>query len=275
MTNADTPNTANTPNPPDAASPAPQPAPRRRRRWPVIAGIGFFVLLILGSGSFVVASALEDQDSFCISCHTVPETTYYNRAYMALDNTSAAVPDLATAHYLLSQEHGKPAFACIDCHRGDASLGNRIATIALGGRDMVIYVLGRADPTIEKTQIAEGWLPNNSCIGCHTDTLLRQAGLDNHYHNYLPQTAALLANGATPEAATATNGSNGANGGRFNSRAFRTINVNLNCTDCHLAHTTLINGATTMFVNTSAVAIQCVECHKIAHEGPQNASQIQ
>src|SRR5579859_2629299 len=113
----------------------PQPAPRRRRRWPVIVAVGFFVLLILGSVSFVAASALEDQDSFCISCHTVPETTYYNRAYMALDNPNAALPDLATAHYLLSQEHGKPAFSCIDCHRGDASLGNRISTIALGGRD--------------------------------------------------------------------------------------------------------------------------------------------
>ena len=248
-----------------------QPAPRRRR-WPVIVAVGFFVLLILGSGSFVVASTLEDHDSFCISCHTVPETTYYNRAYVSLDNPSQAVPDLATAHYLLSHEHGKPEFACIDCHHGDGSLGNRVSTIALGGRDAVIYVLGRADPTIEKTQLAEGWLPNASCVSCHTDTLLRQQDLDNHYHNYLPQTGQLVASGATFVVPTPSN--SGATESRQN-RPIRTVNTSLTCTDCHHAHTSLSNGAASMFVNNTTVADQCVECHKVAGQGPQNANEIQ
>src|SRR5215475_11213327 len=155
---------------PPSGSPTPSTKPPSRRRWPIMAGLAFIVILVLGAGSFVVASALEDHDSFCISCHTVPETTYYNRAYIALDNHSQTVPDLATAHYLLSQEHNKPAFACIDCHHGNGGLGNRVSTIALGGRDMVIFVLGRGDSKIEKTQIAEGWLPNSSCVSCHTDT---------------------------------------------------------------------------------------------------------
>src|SRR5258708_33130473 len=92
--------------PPEQNAPK-QPAPHRKR-WPVYAAIGFFVLVILGGVGFVTASALEDHDSFCITCHTVPETTYYNRAYMSLDNPAATVPDLATAHYQLSKIHNKP-----------------------------------------------------------------------------------------------------------------------------------------------------------------------
>src|SRR5450432_27703 len=163
------------------------PAPRKRRRWPVIAGIGFFVLIVLSGVGFVTASALEEHDTFCISCHTVPETTYYNRAQLALDNAAAPVPDLATIHYQLYQKDGKPAFECIDCHRGDSSLSQRVSTIALGGWDALIYVVGQEDPTIEKTQTAEGWLPNDACVACHTDTLLRLAGVQNHFHNHLPQ----------------------------------------------------------------------------------------
>src|ERR1051326_119863 len=127
---------------------------KRRRRWPVLLVIGFFAVVILGGVGFVTASALEEHDKFCISCHTVPEVTYYNRAYISLDNPANDAPDLATAHYLLSQQHNKPVFACIDCHRGDSSLGQRISTLALGGRDALIYVAGRENPTIEKTQIA-------------------------------------------------------------------------------------------------------------------------
>src|SRR5260221_10299133 len=148
---------------------------KRRRRWPVIAGIAFFVLIVLGGSGFVVASALEEHDTFCISCHTVPETTYYNRAQMSLDNAAAPVTDLATVHYQLYHDHGRPEFECINCHRGDSSLGQRISTLALGARDALIYVSGRENPTLEKTQTAEGWLPNAACVACHTDSLLRLA----------------------------------------------------------------------------------------------------
>src|ERR1041384_6776435 len=111
--------------------PTPEVPAKRRRRWPVLLVIGFFVVVILGGVGFVTASALEDHDTFCISCHTVPEITYYNRAYISLDNPTDDAPDLATAHYLLSQLHNKTDFACINCHRGDASLSQRISTIAL------------------------------------------------------------------------------------------------------------------------------------------------
>src|SRR5258708_3605524 len=152
--------TTETPQTPQIAQPP------RRKRWPIIAAIGFFVLIVIGGAGFVTATALEEHDTFCISCHTVPETTYFNRAYISLDNLNDQVPDLATAHYNLSKLHGKSDFACIDCHRGDSSLGQRVSTLALGGRDAVIYVVGRENPAIEKTQTAEGWLPNAACTTC-------------------------------------------------------------------------------------------------------------
>src|SRR4051794_17207677 len=116
-----------------AATTPPAPRPKRRRFLPVIAGIVFIV--VLGVGGFITASALEEHDNFCTSCHTVPETTYFNRAYLSLDNPKEVVTDLATVHYHLAQQDNKPAFSCISCHRGDSTLGNRVATLALAGRD--------------------------------------------------------------------------------------------------------------------------------------------
>ena len=246
------------------------PPAKRRRRWPIIAEIAFFVLIVLGGSGFVVASALEEHDTFCISCHTVPETTYYNRAQMALDNKAAPVPDLATIHYQLYQDHGRPAFECINCHRGDSSLGQRISTLALGGRDALIYVLGREDPTLEKTQTAEGWLPNAACVSCHTDSLLRLAGVQNHFHNRLPQAAQALANGGVLTVADS-----------FKDRAtlllnagLKTVNVALTCTDCHEAHQTLPNGANNFFLDVDRRNKACIMCHQVAKEGPQDINSL-
>src|SRR5258706_2936321 len=168
------------------------PVRKKRRLLPTL-GIGVLVLLVLSIGGFVTATLLEDHDSFCISCHTAPEVAYYDRAHTALAAAQPVVPDLATAHYTLSKEHGKVEFTCINCHRGDASLGQRIQTLALGARDALIFVTGRGNPTIEKGKIAEGWLPEASCVNCHADTMLTVNWRANHFHNDLPQTGKLIA----------------------------------------------------------------------------------
>ena len=256
-----------------AVGPASSPRLPRRRRWLFILG-GMFVILLIFSGiGFVTATALEDQDNFCISCHTVPEVTYYNRAYVSLDHPDQTVSDLATAHYHLSQQNGKTPFACIDCHRGDAGLADRVAAITLGARDALIFVTGHEDPTIEKTQTAEGWLSNNSCIGCHASTLLNVTGFNNHYHTKLMQAAALVASGAK-----FTIGGNLTTLPDVNQAVAdwtRTINVTLDCTACHVAHKTLPNGTATQFIDTRIEAEACVACHVAAHQGPQNASELQ
>jgi nitrate/TMAO reductase-like tetraheme cytochrome c subunit len=243
------------------------PAPRsQRRRWLIRLGILTSVLVILGIGGFFTASALEEHDSFCISCHTVPEVTYYNRAYMSLDSPKQPVYDLATAHYLLSKEHSKGDFACIDCHRGDSSLGHRVSTLALAGRDALIYVLGKEDPTIEKTSTREGWLPNAACTNCHADTLLQLNGLGNHFHTHLPQAAVALAQVGkltVPDSLKDREAVLLANG-------LDTINTALLCTDCHAAHATIVNGSASFFMDSDQRNKACVSCHQTAKEGPQD-----
>ncbi len=233
--------------------------------------VAFVGLIVLGGSGFFVASTLEEHDTFCIACHTVPEVTYYNRAYIAIDNPGQRVTDLATAHYQLSQIHNKTPFACIDCHRGDASLGQRLSTLALGGRDALIYVLGKEDPTIEKTKTREGWLPNAACANCHADTLLTLKGLDNHFHTHLPQAAAALASGGTLKVADTTPQDKRADLLRV---GLKTINTTLVCSDCHLAHKTVSAGAT-FFMDNTRRNEACVSCHQTAKEGPQNVNNLQ
>src|SRR5215471_14073016 len=106
---------------------------RRVKRWPIIAVVVFFGVFIFMGISFVGATALEEHDTFCTSCHTVPETTYFQRANALTNNINAVVTDLATYHYQQAQAKGQ-SFECIQCHRGDASLTQRVQTLALGAK---------------------------------------------------------------------------------------------------------------------------------------------
>jgi hypothetical protein len=245
---------------------APVLTPIRRRRWPLIIG-GLFALLVLFSGvSFATATVLEDQDTFCISCHTIPETTYYNRAYIALDHPTQVVNDLATAHFHLSQTGTKTPFACIDCHRGDQSLFARVAAIALGAKDTLVYVVGHENTQIETmpSLTETDWLSNSACISCHAATLLDTSnGLNNHFHTKLPQSAALRTSSGTPAASG------------YNAKWSQPVdNVNLQCTNCHVAHKTVAAGSAKQFIDSQYEANACVSCHKIAHEGPQNVADL-
>src|SRR3989304_1147719 len=104
---------------------------------------GVVVLVAVAAG--LTVSHFEEQDPFCVSCHTLPEVTYYQRAQQA---RAAIVPveDLSSAHY--GNDNG---FRCIDCHRGDAGLVPRPTALTLGARDTAIWLAGQADPAIEKT----------------------------------------------------------------------------------------------------------------------------
>jgi hypothetical protein len=231
--------------------------PKMRRKLLPTLGIGLLVLVVLGVGGFVTATLLEEHDSFCIACHTLPETTYYNRAHTALTATVPAIPDLATVHYTLSKEHGKPEFTCINCHRGDASLGHRLQTLALGGRDALIFITGKGDPTIEKGKAAQSGLPDAACVSCHTETMLRLQGIPNHFHNALPQTAKLVANGAQwivpPDEEYRK---------EILLSGVRTVQTSVTCVSCHIAHKTIPNGVETMFTAREITDIPCQTCHR-------------
>lgn len=201
------------------------------------------------STGFVAGTLLEEHDSFCASCHTVPETTYFNRELKTLADQNAKVSDLATMHFHQAQTSGQ-SFECIECHRGDSSLWDRIQTLSLGARDTFINVIGKADPTIEKPEIAYSQLVNAACVRCHETTLLTVNGMQNHFHNFLPQTAELLAQGRHLINAN------------FGAERLPRIDVPLTCTSCHLAHKTVDTSRPDLkLVDVPTAQKGCDTCH--------------
>jgi hypothetical protein len=243
------------------------PVPARKKRGPFkrflfIAIPVFFGAIVFIGLSFLGATALEEHDNFCTSCHTVPETTYAQRADTALTSTTAPVTDLASYHYHQAQVQGQ-SFACIQCHRGDSSMTDRLQTLALGGKDTITFLMGKSDPTLEKKAIMQPALVNAACVGCHTTTLLTEKGTSTHFHNWLPQTAALIAQG---QKFISSNGRN---------RQPRAVDTTLLCTSCHLAHQTVDpTNPKLKLVDTVTTQDACDSCHKAAGERPQNLDRL-
>lgn len=116
-----------------------------------------------------VARSLEENDAFCASCHTEPETTYYDR--------SLGEPvDLASAH--VAEE-----VACIDCHSGEGVVG-RADAMTLGAKNVALYLTGQYQTPTQ----AETAIHIDHCKKCHADVL---AGLDaaDHFHYFSPRWA--------------------------------------------------------------------------------------
>ncbi|MCC7209980.1 MAG: hypothetical protein IT323_21940, partial [Anaerolineae bacterium] len=230
----------------------------------------------LAGGGYAVATALEEQDTFCISCHTAPEITYFNRAHIELDHPDMPAQDLSTAHYTAAKAAGEAPFRCIDCHRGDSSVGHRVAAIALGARDVGTFALGRDNPAIEKFRTGSAWLANASCATCHADSLARLDGINNHFHSYLPETRLAVQRGAelvigdalrqvladTPNPDPALT-------------ELHTVEVDVLCSDCHQAHHALLDGPQTFFIDETLRNQTCVTCHVAAGQGPQSVDDLE
>ncbi|HRE48271.1 MAG TPA: cytochrome c3 family protein [Aggregatilineales bacterium] len=250
----------------------------RRRLWLILGGL-VGVLIVLGGGGFLVGTALEEQDTFCASCHTPSEVTYFNRAYMALDQPAETTVDLATAHYRAAQA-SRTVFKCIDCHRGDAGLSHRVTALALGAYDAVVFFAGRDDPTIEKHKTKTGWLANAACTTCHGETLLYLDGINNHFHSYLPAARVALERGGTLRISDAVRES-GREGARVNSSGespftLKTIDgvVPIQCSDCHQPHKAQPESATSYFMAKDLRIATCVDCHIAAKQGPQSVREL-
>ncbi len=227
---------------------------KNKKRW---LGLGILFIALLGL-SFPVGSKLEESDSFCISCHTVPEETYFNRAQDTLAGILAPPPDLSSAHY---KAPSQAVFRCIDCHRGDQSLSHRWQTYLLGIRDAFIWVTGRANPAIEKVFAGEPLLLNAACVDCHTDSLL-ELGFNNHYHNQLAAAGELEAKGLEPFEPP-----EGLSGTLFIELA--EVNSSLDCLDCHHAHRTIPDGDQTLYLDVEFFMFPaCVFCHEEVGQGP-------
>jgi predicted CXXCH cytochrome family protein len=131
-------------------------------------GIIAIALLVFGGASLLTGTQLENHDAFCSTCHTQPETTYFQRE-------SGQTPvDLATFHATKNVR-------CIDCHSGKGAPG-RLSAIALGTRDLLAFVSRNYKQPAPLTQ----HIGDANCYKCHADISQRQ-DFNNHFHVFLPQ----------------------------------------------------------------------------------------
>jgi predicted CXXCH cytochrome family protein len=129
-----------------------------------------------------VGASMEEKDSFCASCHTQPESTFYQRSLNAA-SASATMVDLASAHTT-------KATKCIDCHSGGGITG-RMEAFFVGGGDLIHFV------THTDIQPAPLLYPiqDGNCLKCHGATEATQ-DFNRHFHAFLPRWQAVDPNAA-------------------------------------------------------------------------------
>ncbi len=238
-----------------------------KKQW-LLASLGAGLVLFVMS--VTVASELEERDEFCTSCHRAPEVAYFERAHGTV-NTAAI--DLASFHYEVEGYQ----FRCVDCHRGDQSVGQRAQILWLAARDTAVHYLGNPNNVIEKGNIPapepheSNWqgperysrtpdILNDGCLNCHQDALTL-VGFENHFHNKLPQ--AQLGYNQT-ERLNFPEGWPGQAGSPALLVPEETI---LTCLDCHRAHVPGLEFE--YFLDETAVVLPaCVQCHLEAGAGP-------
>ena len=149
------------------------------KRFALIAVIGIGVgALLVGAGGTAYAIQQENQDSFCASCHTEPETKYFQQA-------------MATPAVSLAAFHTSKSVRCIDCHSGGGPFG-RVEGLTQGAVDLMAYNSGKYhSPAITLTKLGDA-----SCIKCHSQTMSNRT-FNNHFHIYLAQWQAVDSNAAT------------------------------------------------------------------------------
>ena len=133
-------------------------------RWFVIAAI---LVVAFSSASLALSIHMENNDQFCASCHTSPETTY-------VDRSSQAPIDLASAH-------AAEGVGCIQCHSGAGATG-RLDALQLGATDVIAFV-GKKYP---QPTHATHPIPDENCLKCHSDIGTAQT-FENHFHVLLPR----------------------------------------------------------------------------------------
>lgn len=131
-------------------------------------GIIAIALFVFGSGAIFTGTQFENHDSFCSSCHTQPETKYYQR------ESDTTPVDLASFHATKNVR-------CIDCHSGKGVIG-RMSAIALGGRDLLAFLSRNYKQPAPLTRP----ISDADCYKCHADIGQRQ-NFNNHFHVFLPQ----------------------------------------------------------------------------------------
>lgn len=143
----------------------------------ILWGAGLVAFLIVGA--MFTGTQLENHDSFCASCHTEGEVTFYKRSLVADKPV-----DLASFHTA-------KATRCIDCHT-DGGVTGRINGLMAGASDLVSFYFEKyPQPAVQDKPINDG-----NCLKCHANIAQKQ-DMNNHFHVFLSKWQAADKNAAT------------------------------------------------------------------------------
>jgi len=229
------------------------------RRIPVWLRIALPILglAVLALTASLTLSKLEEKDTFCISCHTIPEVAYHQRALQASGVDDPAL-DLGSRHYQLDPG----GFGCIACHRGAGTLHHRLVTNALAARDTLIWLAGAADPALEKGTSSVPMLLNAACAQCHQETL-GVVGFENHFHAYLPEAYALIEGRVDPADPPLGDGST------LQMPGPEGLTTTVSCVNCHKAHVQVPGAELQGYLDLlKDVYPACETCHLESGLGP-------
>ncbi|MEJ2557957.1 MAG: hypothetical protein P8186_17365, partial [Anaerolineae bacterium] len=133
-----------------------QPSPRKKISRFASVLIGIVALgIFLTAGGFTFAATQETHDPFCASCHTQPESTFFQRS------TDAQAVDLAAYHTAQKTR-------CIDCHSGPGVLG-RMRAEWLGAHNALAWYTHTAIQPAKLTVPIQ----DANCLKCHQDVTQR------------------------------------------------------------------------------------------------------
>lgn len=206
---------------------------KKKFPWLVVLAVVLIGGAVVTVGGFVFAANMESHDSFCASCHSQPESAYYERS------TAAQPTDLASFH---TSQHT----ACIECHSGPGVTG-RIAAELMGAYNAAKWYTGSAvQPAQLKFPISDA-----NCLKCH-GTITSEG--------YVTQETITLPNNRR--------GREGREGGEFGNHWHQRIpewqaaagKVG-SCLSCHSAHTTS-GTAQGGFMEAARVQTECNACHQ-------------
>jgi predicted CXXCH cytochrome family protein len=174
-----------------------------------VGGVAVIGVIIFGGGAFTMH--MEDNDSFCASCHTQPEVTYVERAH-------SPMMDLASAHAVEN-------VACIECHSG-AGLTGRASAILEGANNAAKFVVGQYN----SPAVAAKPLADENCLKCHAEVTVTNQP-DRHFHFFLARWQQ-----ADPTAGNCTSCHQAhVPGGRVETGFLQEVNTQAVCAQCHAA----------------------------------------
>ncbi len=123
------------------------------------------IAFILSIGVYTTGVQIENNDSFCASCHVEPETTYYQDSL-----EQAGVITLAAFH-------AGEEVRCIDCH-SRRWIPGRLWSQWGGLQNVFVYRSGHyKQPSVTTRPVGDG-----GCSKCHSD-LTWVSERPGHYHS--------------------------------------------------------------------------------------------